>query len=299
MHGGLALRSGVLFVGRHAGTARVAPFDLDGRRLSPGFTFGGGSAGRAAITGMAVDEDRRLWVADAAARCLRIFTAFGRSLGELGSEDEAGPDGERVASTDRPGDLGRPVDVAVRGADVEQELIVASGGRRRHGLHVLPVEAGDARSLRPLGDPRGHFEDLTALAARGEYIWTCEGRAGRVQVFRRDEFHFSFLTLAEHPQDPVPLRPQGLALLGDGRALLALGGEGRSGLWLVDGAGKRLAILAEAGMGEGSVWEPTRLAVEEATTDRQTRLAVLDRDGDRVQVFNLEGRCYGSFLDLP
>ena len=147
MHGGLALRSGVLFVGRHAGTARVAPFDLDGRRLSPGFTFGGGSAGRAAITGMAVDEDRRLWVADAAARCLRIFTAFGRSLGELGSEDEAGPDGERLASTDRPGDLGRPVDVAVRGADVEQELIVAARGRRRRrygrGRPLLAIASFD------------------------------------------------------------------------------------------------------------------------------------------------------------
>jgi hypothetical protein len=28
-----------------------------------------------------------------------------------------------------------------------------------------------------------------------------------------------------------------------------------------------------------------------------TRVAVLDRDGDRVQVFTLSGRCYGSFVE--
>jgi hypothetical protein len=37
------------------------------------------------------------------------------------------------------------------------------------------------------------------------------------------------------------------------------------------------------------------VAVEAGGLDASTRLAVVDRDGERVQVFTVEGRCYGAF----
>jgi hypothetical protein len=57
-------------------------------------------------------------------------------------------------------------------------------------------------------------------------------------------------------------------------------------------------VLAEGGVGDGCVHEPDDLAVEEAECDRRSRVAVLDRDAERVQVFNLEGRCHGAFESL-
>ena len=319
MHGGLALKAGVLFVGRCSESARVAPFDLDGRRLGPGFTIDGRGT-RAGISGLAVDDDRRLWIADSASACLRGFTAFGRELGVVGSGDALDVGGIEVTAQ-----LGRPVDVVVRGTDVDQELIVVSGGSQRHALRVLPLDkhAGRARpaaSLRPLGDPRGSFLELTAVDWRADEVWILEagavggsgregaaggGSAGRIQVFRHGDYHYS-LALGG-PQEcgraaaegPGAGRPEGLALLADGRALVAFGGEDRSGLVLLDAGGRRLSVVARAGKEDGCVWEPTRLAVEEGVPRGSTRVAVMDCDGDRVQVFSLAGRCYGAFQELP
>ena len=39
--GSLCLRGGVLYVARHAQTAHVRPYDLDGRPLGPGYSFRG------------------------------------------------------------------------------------------------------------------------------------------------------------------------------------------------------------------------------------------------------------------
>ncbi|MAE28273.1 MAG: hypothetical protein QF724_03430 [Planctomycetota bacterium] len=332
-HGALALQAGVLFIGRRSGRVRLAPFDLDGRRLGDGFTFGAegdrADAG-ASISGLAVDDDRRLWVADPGASCLRIFTAFGRCLGVLCSSgnslveqcvDSAAVDDGGFSPPVAPAELGCPVAVAVRGTDVEQEAIVASAGRVRHALRTLPVaaEREGARqpaSLRPGGDPRGRFLELTAVACRGDEIWACEagavpspglggacggGPAGRIQVFRRGDFHFSFGVGADWPANAGGSggRAKGLALLSDGRALISIGGEERSALCLVSGTGRFLKLIAAAGKQEGCVWEPSSLAVEEGTTERATRVAVMDMDADRVQVFNLEGQCHGVFPELP
>ena len=53
-----------------------------------------------------------------------------------------------------------------------------------------------------------------------------------------------------------------------------------------------------AGEEEGGFANPSDIAVEPGATDRDTRVAVVDRDGDRVQVLTLEGRCYGTFPGL-
>ena len=84
----------------------------------------------------------------------------------------------------------------------------------------------------------------------------------------------------------------------DGRAVLAHGGD-QSALLLVDGAGRLLSRLAGHGADEGLVRDPEDVVVEPGESDHKTRVAVLDADGARVQVFTLDGGCYGSFPSLP
>jgi len=290
VQGSLCLSRGVLYVGVQAMTAHVRAFDLDGEPLEAGFSFRAPDGGRAAVSGLALDEDHRLWVADAASRSLRAFTLFGAEVASV-----AGVASERGDGSDRRGELGVPVDVVTWGSDEAQELCVASGGERRHALQMLSPLTGRGASLRSLGDPNGRFRGLRRVARSGRFTWVCEPGAGRVQVFRDGEFHFQFrLPVA----GGAAFEPRAVALLADGRAVLAHGGE-HSALLLVDASGRLLAHLAAAGDEEGSVREPNDVVVEPGADDRATRVAVIDSDGERIQVFTLGGRCYGSFASLP
>ncbi|MDF1798529.1 MAG: hypothetical protein P1V81_05095, partial [Planctomycetota bacterium] len=88
---------------------------------------------------------------------------------------------------------------------------------------------------------------------------------------------------------------------------LAGGGAARgAAVLLLDPGGHLLRVLVhghdEAVDGpdvpEGLVSGPVDLVVEETELDRRSRLVLCDLEGTRVQVFNLEGRCYGSFADF-
>ena len=92
--------------------------------------------------------------------------------------------------------------------------------------------------------------------------------------------------------------PRAVAVLTDGRLIVAHGGE-ESALLLLDRGGRLLRVLAKRGSNSGGVFEPSAVAVDESERDECTRIAVIDRDGDRVQVFTLGGTCYGSFDGLP
>ncbi len=283
--GSLCLAGNVLYVGRQAKTAWVTSYDLDGRLLKLHFRFRDPRTGRSSAAGLAVDADHRIWVADSAAERLRSFTLFGREIVTLG--------GDSLDGEDRAGSIGTPVDVLTLGRDEDLEIVVASAGERRHAVQYLNVEHGRSRSLRPLGDPDESFQGVVRLAFHDPYLWICERRARRIQVFRGGEFHYAFR---------IPLarggfaEPAGLAPLEDGRVAVAVCGE-TSGVLLVDRSGRVLDVLAEGGEEGGKVFEPCAVVLERGTTDRRARVAVLDRGGDRIQLFNLEGRCYGSFAE--
>ncbi len=283
MAGSLAYKRGVLYVGSEERTAHVRSFDLDGRELEAGFSFAGEDGGAASVRGLDVDEDHRLWVADEVGCRLRAFSLFGDPL--------AGVPGLEGGDHDRGGVLGRVIDVATRGSDEAQELLVASGGRRRHALQVLGLGGGGARSLRSLGQVDREFRDLAGVAWEGDTSWACERGGGRVQVHRDGDFHFAF-------QLDVPagrcFLPNAVAPCGDGRLVLAQGGEA-SALSLLDRSGRVLRVLAEGGEREGQVSEPGDVVVAPDGDDRHTRVLVIDGEGTRVQVFNLEGDCYGTF----
>lgn len=287
MRGSLSLKDGVLYVGSEEKTAHVALYDLDGRRLEPGFSFRGPGGVAAAVDGLAVDADHRVWIADGVGGRLVAFSIFGGELAKV--------EGARQGDHDGLGYLGSPVDVVSVGSDLDQELFVASGGRRRHAVQVLPLGEGRTRSLRPLGRPDGRWQGVRGIAVADRTIWVCEGLAGRVQVLRDEEFHFAFAV-------PVAgagrFEPNAVHPLPDGRLLLAHGGAA-SAVLLLDRGGRLLRVLAESGTAEGRVFEPGDLAVLPGADDRHTRLAVIDRDGLRVQVFNLAGDCHGTLPGMP
>jgi hypothetical protein len=288
MHGSLCLKNGVLYVGRHAATAHVQPYDLDGHALQGGFSFRGEN-GRAAVSAIDIDEDHRLWIADGAGERVRVFNVFGqeqaapRALAAFAERDR-----ERLAGL---------VDVSAVGVEDDTRLLLAAGGRRRHALWLVHLASGRAHSLRPEGDPRGRFDGVRRAAVHGRMVYACEAGAGRVQVFRDGEFHFLFR--APVPARRVRFRPHAVAPLADGRLVIAQGGADASALLVVDRGGRHLRTLAEHGEATGQVFEPTDVAIEESESDHRTRVAVIDCDGDRVQVFTLDGVCFGAFPDMP
>ena len=286
MQGSLRLHAGVLYVGRHAMTAEVTSHDLDGRALETRFSFRDEAAGRSSVDGIDVDADRRLWIADGAAGRIRCFSLFGIEVASVG--DDGDPAG------DQRGALGRPVDVRVVGEDDELALLVASAGERRHALQVLMPAGGKGRSIAPLGDPEQRFRRIRGIDWRAGELAVVEAGARRVQLFHgeltgRLVFRFAF---------PVPEalgEPEAVALAGGGRVLVATRGE-RSGLHLFDAAGRPLGAVAAGG--EEGVDQPCALALELGASDRRSRVCVLDREGERVQVFSLDGRAFGSILGL-
>jgi len=297
--GSLALFEGVLYWGLNSGAgAGVRAHDLDGHPLDVELGPGPGDPRGASVSGLAVDPDRRLWMADTLGRCVRGYSLFGREGGRF--EPKTGALEAPAASY-----VDGPVDLVVAPGDTWRGLWIATGGERRAAVGLFLPDGTRLAALRSEGDPKRPFRRITRLAARDEELWVLESGARRVQVFRRGDFHFLFGL----PEDVRRGRrwPRALWPLSDGRLVLAVddGGGEQAGaaVLLLDQGGHLLRVLVgghdEVSEGpvvpEGVVSGPVDLVVEESELDRRSRLVLCDLEGTRVQVFNLEGRCYGSF----
>lgn len=289
--GSLALRSGVLYVGRHVRRAHVRLFDLDGHALAGGFSVGDGSTAVAA-TGVAVDEDRRVWLADPLNGVVRGFNVFGREGLRFGPEDPAAHP-EPLRQPDVARAIGRPLAVAAEGSADDLRLAIGSDGDRRHGLQVFGPEGHLLRSLRPRGESHGRFQGVSGVDLSGRWVAACEPRAGRVQLFRDLDHHFSF----DVRSASGPAEPRAVALLPDGGTLVACAGE-HSAVLRFDASGRPVGELVSAGAAEGQVQDPSDLVVEPGREELRTRVAVIDQSGDRLQVFSLAGAYFGSVEGL-
>lgn len=299
MQGSLALHDGVLYVGRHAKTAHVAWYDLGGRLLCRGFSFRDPRLTHATASGIAVDADRRIWVADTPADRVRCFNVFGTEIGGFGGPPA---DGAEPRATDVEGRIAAPVGVSVEGGSEELRLTVALGGVRRHAVLVFDETGACVRSLRPKGDAHGTFDRVRSVSTSGRFTYVCEGGRTCIQVFRDGDFHFAFRTVPSRTLEAGP-EPRAARALPDGRIVVACGSadgseHGVGGLFLFDRAGRLVKMLAEPGAADGAVFEPSDVAVLAGEDERSTLIAVIDQDGERVQVFTLEGRCYGAFEEL-
>lgn len=283
----LGLRHGVLWVARSVKTTRAVPYDVNGRRLGAGFAVVG-----AEVRGIAVDQDRRVWAADAASGALRAFTAFGAEIAGMRSLEDP--------EADRPGAFGDPAGIAAQGIEAEAQLLVSRRGTRRHALFVLEPEGGAIRSLRPDGDPQGVYSGLGGVALSGRLAYACEPGKSSVQVFRDGDFHFR-ISMPRPLHGREPWEPCGVAVSLDGRTVVACRGGGGGAVFLFDPGGSLLRRIAGCGTSRGDtgeVEEPTAVVVQDAGRDRSSLALVLDREGDRVQVFTFEGACLGAFHDL-
>ncbi|MBL8862291.1 MAG: hypothetical protein JNK02_09800 [Planctomycetes bacterium] len=279
----LAARQGTLWIARWDGEWRVVPCDFDGRQLAPGFVIPPESGARAEVTSIAVDEDRRVWVVDHAAGRVRAFTAFGRELAGL-------PRG----ADDRAGSLADPVALDVCGVEDAARLVVASGGARRHALHVVRADARAAVALRPRDAEQG-FPGLGRVAfGPGGLLFACEPASGLVLVWRDGQFHFAF-------RPPQGGTPRAVRALADGRIVVATADESGGALELLDPAGRLLRTIARGGGAcAGELQEPEDLALDASGgSDRRVRVVVADLSGVRLSVWNLEGDCYGAFEAEP
>jgi hypothetical protein len=286
VNGCLALQGGILYLARHAVSVEVRAYDLDGARIGEGFRFTGANGARARADGIAVDRDMRIRVADSVARAVRTFTVFGVELDALVARTEHAEDGERF----------EPVTVAVAGVERDQRLLVGSRGTLRHAVMCFDGRANLLDVLRSRGDPLQPFQDVARVAIDGRFQLVCEKGARLVQVFRDGAFHFALKPPRPRGAswDPVPTAARRLS---DGRFVVATAQPG--GVHLFEPSGRLIHTIAYPGERASEVSDPTDVAVDEGASDRRTRVAVVDSDGDRVQVYNLEGVCYGSFADLP
>jgi hypothetical protein len=280
----LCLNQGVLYVASAERSGRVVPFDLEGRRLEGGFRVPASGAGACRIAGLFVDDDRRVWLADKSQRALRGFTLFGHESQRLGNPRSPSP---WRSEPDVAGNLGLPSALAGRGSSDDLWLVLGSQGPRRHGAQVFDGAGRLVRSLRPLGDSHGRFQGVRGIELLGRSLLLFESQRPRVQVFRDLEHWFSFEVELPRTREAELVAVRALA---EGRFVALVGGE-EPALLEVDGRGKLLRVLAVAGEDTGRLSAPADLVVDR---ERQ-RLALLDREGLRIQVFTIDGECAGAF----
>lgn len=290
MQGSLTLSRGMLAVGVQAKTACVRFFDLDGHALKGGFSFRDPRSGRSMAAGLDMDEDRRIWVADTPAALVRCFSLLGREVGGIERSHESTPSRADVA-----GNLDAPVDIALLGDGQDPSLAVACGGERRHAVQLFDGKLAWRGSLSALGDAQRPFLSVRRIASLGRFLFVVESGRRCVQVFRGGEFLFLFHMARRNGER---FEPSAIAPLADGRMVVACGGPA-SALLLVDGAGRLVRALAEEGPLDGQVLEPSDVVVESGADDAQTQVYAIDRDGIRVQVFTLGGRCLGAIPISP
>jgi hypothetical protein len=278
----LALRHGVVWICRSAGVARVAPYDLGGRRLGEGFVVRGARGGTADVRGIAVDADRRIWTADAGSGSVRAFTAFGAECGGI----------------DDPG-LADASGIAVQGIEAELRLLGARRGARRDALRLVDPRSKASVALRSRGDPSAAFANLAGVALSGRLAFACEAGRSAVQVFRDAEFHYEIAWRGLRAGE-APFEPRAIAATADGRSIVAGRAAGSGAVFLFDAGGSFVRRLDEE-LAEGSESvddDVSGVVVEEVGSERGSIVLVLDRGGTRVLAFTLDGGCLGAFHDL-
>ncbi len=266
MAGGIAVRGNVLVVAWSAAQGHVFLFDLEAQQRVSSWRLPPGASGYSDAAGVAMDERYHLFVADPQNDRVCEFSAFGRLVREYGERSPERGD----AGRDRVGVLDRPHAVAVRG----DLLYVACGEQpRRRGVQRFTRQGTVLKPLPCGGDPDATFGAPRGLWADADGVLVADTLRGAIQRFRGDG---TFLRELPCARGGGLARPIAVLRLPDGGVLFVDRGDD-AGLRALDAAGDPRALPSELA---SRIDEPIGLAA-----DRQGRLYVLDRLGERVQRF--------------
>jgi hypothetical protein len=280
MHGGIAVSRNLFCLTYTHGRGRVFLVDLDEKRPVDFWEYSGPDGGHADARGVAIDRDFTLYVADAHNEVVRRFTAFGKTLENLGAAHQRAPG---AASRDRTGYLDRPHAVAA----LDDHVLVACGDQHlRRGVQRFGVDGQSLPPLLAFGDPEAEFGAPRGLCAGDDGVFVADTLNGVVQRFTREGRFVNEIATAV--PGSARSRPVAVQSLQDGTILIIDLGDD-PGMRRFEVGGKLIATLSVA----DEVVDPVALA-----RDDDGRVYVLDRDGERVQRLHEDLRHDAQILDL-
>lgn len=232
-------------------TGRIQKFDVNGAFVR-GWRMPEVEKGRP--TGLAIDPQGRLVVADTHYHRIVRYSPDGELLGTFGSE-----------GTD-PGQFIYPVGLAIAG---DGTIYVSEYGADNDRIQVFTAEGKLLRSWGTYGDEAGQFKRPQSIALAGDRLFVADAANHRVQVFSLDGKPLGAWGDLRYPY--------GVSIDGEGNVLVAEYGRHRISKFRPDGA-----PCGTAGR-PGSA--PGELNVPWSAVAAGDRVFVVDSGNHRVQVW--------------
>jgi sugar lactone lactonase YvrE len=240
-------------------TARIQAFDLDGKHL--GVTWSTPDYRNGRPSGLGLDRDGNVIVADSHYHCFRIYSALGKELKCIGGR-----------SGSAPGCFGYVSDVV---QDEEGFYYVAEFGEVQRITRLDPSGAFVSCWGSEGSDP-GQFARVRALALGPDgLLYAADACNHRIQVFTRDGKLVRCWGTAGKGQGELSY-PYDLAF--DKKGHLYVVEYGNCRVQKFTAAGESLGCWGGPGGEPGRLHSPWALAV-----DRRGRVHVLDTENHRVQ----------------
>lgn len=240
-------------------TPRMQMYDLDGNYLN--LTFRPPDFRNGRPSGLDIDRDGNLIVADSHYHCVRIYDHAGNELKKLGGE-----------AGDQPGQFGYVSDCV---QDADGFYYISEFGQNQRITKLDPngkfVACWGEQGTGPL-----QFNRVRALAIGPDgLLYAADACNHRIQVLNRDG---SFVRQFGEPGGGLGQMqyPYDVAFGPGGELYVAEYGNHRIQKWTADG--KPLATWGKPGRGPGELANPWALAV-----DKYGRVHVVDTENHRVQ----------------
>ena len=255
---------------------------LGGKRSAPGlvatfgFSYGNEGSGDGELanpTGISVDGEGNLWVADTANDRVQKFSPEGKYLTHFGEAGAAN------------GQLDEPADIAI---DPEGNLWVLEAGNFR--VQKFSPEGKYLGHFGGQGSGEGQFSYPTAIAADPEgNLWVADHYNDRVQKFS-PEGKYLLEVGGEGPGSGQFAGPYGIAIDSEGDLWVVDAGNNR--IQQFDSEGKYLTQFGEAGEGAGEFSAPAAIDIDPKGDVWVTETL---NNSIGVQKFNPEGEYLGRF----
>jgi DNA-binding beta-propeller fold protein YncE len=240
-------------------SARIQMFDLSGKYVGPTWTTPDYRNGRP--SGLGIDRDGNLIVADSHYHCFRIYSADGTELRRIGG-----------GAGSEPGQFGYISDVV---QDADGYFYVAEFGQNDR-ITKLDNDGKLIKTWGKAGTEPGEFQRARALALGPDgNLYVADAINNRIQVFTRDGDLVRMF--GEPGTEPGQMKmPYDLAFGPDGSLYVVEHENCRVQKFTAEG--KSLGCWGGPGREPGRLHNPWALVV-----DRKGRVHIMDTDNHRVQ----------------